>query len=291
MNHTKILIISLLLFLSTMFCMANSEKGSQVFTFYFNNLNYRKEWSSIPTAQWVHQSITNTTCLFVNETGTVFTTINLIPYRGMRLQFRCKAKAENVTKPSEVYMGVKYMLHFKSSTGEVWKNENNVFGTFDWKELSFIINIPYDVTDGKLSLGLQGSTGKVWFDSLSVKVINSPNLNSIPNKGKLEAVTRFRGVMSPLVFIPKDFHDLGLGWGANLIRWQLFMSYSETKAVGTDLEKYDAWLNGKLNQLDSVLITCKQNGIRVVIDLHSLPGGSDGDGTKLFYNKQLNEYL
>jgi len=288
MNQAKIIFSILFLLTSTLFWADNIKKGDVICISDFNNKNKRNEWSTNPTALWVQQGVDNTTCLFVNSVGMVHSTIHLSPFRGMKLQFRCKAKAENVTKPTQTYLGVKYMLHYKSASGETWRNEDNVYGTFDWKELSFIINIPYDATDGDLNLGLQGSTGKVWFDSLSVKVINLPNEIPILKKGPFKAITKYRGVMSPLVFKPKDFQELGKRWGANLIRWQLTMNSSESKAVGTNLTKYDSWLSGKLKQLDSVLIACHQNGIRVVIDLHSLPGGRNQDGTSLFYDSQLN---
>ena len=192
----------------TLFWAAPIKKGDRISISDFNNPNQLIEWSTIPTAQWVQQGVGSTTCLFVNGVGMVHSTIHLSQYRGMKLQFRCKTKAENVTKPAKINLGVKYMLHYKSETGETWRNEDNVYGTFDWKELSFIINIPYDATDGDLNLGLQGSTGKVWFDSLSVKVINLPNAIPIIKKGPYKAITNYRGVMSPVVFKPKDFQEL-----------------------------------------------------------------------------------
>ena len=291
MNQNKIVISSLFLLISTMFWAAPIQKGDRVYTSDFNNQKRRTEWSTRTTAQWVQKGVVNSTCLFVNGTGMVHTLIHLSPYRGMRLQFRCLTKAENVSKPSEIYLGVKFMLHYKSTTGEIWINEDNIFGTFDWKDLSFKVNLPNDVTDGDISIGLQGCTGKVWFDSLSVTVINLPKSIPIVKNKKVNVTTLYRGVMSPAVFRKADFDELGLKLRANLIRWQLNMSYHESKVVGNDLKKYDAWLNGKLKQLDSVLIVCHKNGIRVVIDLHSIPGGRDKDGAKLFYNRQLNDRL
>jgi len=292
MNQFKILISCLFIFVSTLVLPAEIKKGDTVFSSDFNNRNKRNEWSTVSTAQWVKKGQTKNTCLYINGTCMVNTSIHLATYRGMRLQFRCLAKAENVTKPLTTDLGVKFMVHYVSTTGEIWKNENNVYGTFDWKELTFTTDIPNDVTDANLSLGLQGSTGKAWFDSISVTVQNVPIAPPASENNAEKALTKFRGVMSPMIFYKKDVVTLGNDWNANLIRWQLTMSVAQSKIVGTDLAKYDTWLNGKLDELDSVLIDCKQNGLKVVIDLHSLPGGRDSLGnSQLFYDKHLNDYF
>jgi len=291
MNQLKILISCLFIFVSTLFLQAQIKKGDTVFISNFNNHLKRNEWSTVNTAQWVKKGITNNTCLFINGNCMVHSNIDLAPYRGTQLQFRCLAKAENVTKPSATNFGVKFMVHYTSTTGEVWINENNVYGTFDWKELYFTADIPNDVSGADLSLGLQECTGKVWFDSISIAVKHVPIAVPI-TKIPLKVSTKFRGVMSPIVFHQNDMQVLGKGWGANLIRWQLNMSVAQSKVAGTDLVKYDAWLKGKLDELDSVLIACNKIGLNVVIDLHSLPGGRDSLGNSpIFYDKHLNDYF
>lgn len=289
MNQLKILISCLFFFISTLFLPAEVKKGDVVFNSNFNNETSRKQWSTVNTAKWIKNENSSNTCLFINGNYIVKTNVNLSQYRGTQLKFKCHAKAENVTKPLTTNLGVKFMVHYKSTTGEVWKNKNDIYGTFDWKELSFTTDIPTDVTNVDLSLGLQGSTGKVWFDSISITVQNVPAVSN--NNIKLKAVTKFRGVMSPIVFKQKDIQGLGKEWGANLIRWQISMSTAQSKTIGTNLAKYDTWLNGKLKELDTVLIACKQYGIKVVIDLHSIPGGRDNSGTKIFYDKQYNDHF
>ena len=61
--------------------------------------------------------------------------LDLARFRGCRLQFECLAKADNVSKPSASYLGVKFMLHYRSGkAGAFWHNENDVHGTFDWRK-------------------------------------------------------------------------------------------------------------------------------------------------------------
>jgi endoglucanase len=64
---------------------------------------------------------------------------------------------------------------------------------------------------------------------------------------------------------------LGRDWNANLIRWQLIRTGRSAQAAS--LDDYDQWLEGELKKLDAALPVCEQVGLRVVLDLHSPPGG------------------
>ena len=265
------------------------RKGDIVFRSSFNSKEGRTIWSELATAHWDTVSNKPNTCLFVNGTGMVNSTFDLTSYRGMRLLFRCRAKAENVTMPSIPYLGVKFMFHYKSVKGEFWKNEDNVFDTFNWKDLTFTAVIPDDVSVGDISLGLQESTGKVWFDSISVKVKDLP----VPHKKAkpISSNTKFRGVMSPMSVKENDIRTLGLEWKANLIRWQMNMTSAENQWVDADIDKYGRWIDKKLLETDSLLTICRKYGIKVVIDLHSVPGGRENNVVRLFYNKEYNDYF
>ena len=78
-------------------------------------------------------------------------------------------------------------------------------------------------------------------------------------------------------------------WHANLIRYQLFEVTQDGRYDGwRDSAAYDAWLEGRLQHLDSILPACRQEGLRVVVDLHSPPGGNimlPGNAWPLFQDK------
>lgn len=264
-------------------------KGDIVFRSTFNSPKGRAIWTELASAHWDSVSNKPKTCLYVNGTGMVHSFIDLSPYRGMKLLFRCRAKAENVSMPSVPFLGVKFMVHYKSIIGEFWKNEDRVFGTFDWKDLSFTAIIPDDVSVCDLSLGLQESTGKVWFDSISVTVQDIPVLYK--KSRPVFSFTAFRGVMSPMKVKENDIKTLGIEWKANLIRWQINMTSAENQSVGADLIKYSQWIEKKLLEIDSLLTICRKYGVKVVIDLHSVPGGRDNGVVRLFYNKEFNDYF
>lgn len=267
---------------------AQVKKGDVVYAPDFNNDSVRAQWTKLPNANWVKDSITGNTCLFVNGEGMIHAKVNPAFFKGMKLGFRCKAKAESVSQPSQPYLGIKYMLHYNTVKGEKWSNENNIFGTFDWKELYFSIFIPTDITDVDLSLGLQGCSGKVWFDSLSVTVLKLPQMpaKNTGNNYKIQKTTQYRGVMSPNTSNERDIKTLGNEWHANLIRWQLNLSADKAR----NKDEYWLWINNKLTELDSVLIACKKYGIKVVIDLHTPPGGRNQSGAMvMFYEKEYNQ--
>lgn len=84
---------------------------------------------------------------------------------------------------------------------------------------------------------------------------------------------RLRGMMVPTFLDEKGVRDLA-SWGANHIRWQLtWDGFPHSAADNATKEQYWNWLDGALKHLDRMLPVCKEVGIKVLIDLHTLPGG------------------
>ena len=82
-------------------------------------------------------------------------------------------KAENVAEPPNAWNGVKVMLHTVAPDGKHWAQQNGVFGTFDWKPVRFVTEVPSDATEAWLVLGLEQTTGRVWFDDIKITVIGA----------------------------------------------------------------------------------------------------------------------
>ena len=116
--------------------------GDVVFQTDFDTPQERAAWSKADFAQW-ETGYQNTVSLCVTVSpeqslsgSMIHLPLDLTRYREHRLLFECMAKAERVSKPSERYLGVKFMLHYASeSTGLHWQNQNGVDGTFDWRKL------------------------------------------------------------------------------------------------------------------------------------------------------------
>jgi aryl-phospho-beta-D-glucosidase BglC (GH1 family) len=87
---------------------------------------------------------------------------------------------------------------------------------------------------------------------------------------------RLRGVMIHPDIDAESLRVLGKEWNANLIRWQLIRQGQPGSP--SSLDDYDRWLDGELDKLERALPLCEQNGLMVVMDLHSPPGGKATDG-------------
>ena len=272
--------------------------GDVVFRTDFEDEESRESWSRNPAASWV-QVEGQGTCLRVevpadNAKGgnMIQLPLDLSGLSGYQLAFECLAKADDVTKPSASYLGVKFMCHYVSPTeGPFWRNQSDVYGTFDFKPLRFGVPLPADVTAAQISLGLQDSSGTAYFDDIKVTVTRlplpprpDPPVNP-PPAFRGHDLPRLRGVMSPNRFSDEDMRVLGKEWNANVIRWQITRNWGRT---GTDrsLEEYDKWFDGRLDELDQALEACRRYGIRVVVDMHSPPGGRlEGSELAIFHEK------
>ncbi len=283
------------------------ERGATVLKIDFDTPADRETWKLLPSTTWTPDGPKAAMSLRVEAAEAtagarpvaqmIALPIDLTPYRGLSLEFEGQAKADGVSRPEHGYNGVKFMLHFKAASGERWVNQTDVFGTFDWKTLSFAVPIPEDAGAGEICLGLQDSSGKAWFRELRAKILRtrSPILPEPDPKAappyKGHDLPRLRGVMSPNAFKDEDLRNLGMEWKANLIRWQITRNWGQN-GTERDLDEYDSWLNGRLDELDQALAACKKYGIKAVIDLHSPPGGRDENrDMAMFYEKKYQDHF
>ncbi len=217
--------------------------------------------------------------------------IDLKPWRGKTLVLSFELKAEGVTKPPQPWNGIKVMFHYKTRTAEVWRNPRGLYGTFDWRTEMTAVEVPADAETGELMIGLQDSAGTLLVRRIRIQAYSGedrfPPL-PLPEGFQAEYTSRvtatpvLRGVMGPNSYQPEDLEELAR-WGANLIRWQIKRNWG---AVNTerDLAEYLDWFHGKLNELDLVLEHARKLGIKVVIDLHTPPGGRKADNNMaMFY--------
>ncbi|MCW5553469.1 MAG: cellulase family glycosylhydrolase [Verrucomicrobiae bacterium] len=203
--------------------------------------------------------------------------------RGARLKFSARIKAAGVTPPPRPWNGVKFMLHASGPQGDQWPQASVGIGTFVWTNLQFTARVPRDATVAELVLGLEAVHGQVWFDEVQITVLNPPRARPAalpvgpPFKG--HDLPRLRGAMIGQVSA-EDLREFGEGWGANHVRWQLIWGgFPASPADKADLPAYDAWLEGELKRLDDLLPVCEQVGLKVLIDLHTPPGGRAADST------------
>jgi len=213
-------------------------------------------------------------------TRTVELPLPIAKVRGARLDFRALIRAENVAVPPQVYNGVKFMLVTDGPSGKQYPARDHLWGTFDWTVERFRAVVPADATKATLVLGLEATTGRASFRDVTVTV-NARPFGGDPVARAARAYTghsdtaRLRGAMISPDVSAADLHVLGGQWGANLVRWQLYWVTPDGRFDGwRDPVAYDAWLEGALKHLDALLPVCRREGLRVVVDLHTPPGGN-----------------
>ena len=229
--------------------------------------------------------------------GLVNIPLDLTPWRGMRVLLTATARADDVSTPAAAYNGVKCQLHWMSpAKGGRWTNAVRGHGTFPWREGSALVQIDDDAGLGFLQLGLQDSTGAVSIADVritawQVRPERPPAPISAGSAHKGHSLPRLRGVMSPHRFAPQDFADLR-AWNANCIRWQLTNRQWGQSGTDRDLDAYDRWLDDKLDDLARALDAARDHDLKLVIDLHSPPGGRLPDGTlRMVLDRQYQEHF
>ncbi len=221
---------------------------------------------------------------------------DLSGFAGKNLVFKIRVKAENVTKPPQSWNGVKFMLSYKDASGkDFYMHPTNQYGSFE-REIYFGANIPQGINNAKMSLGLQDSAGKVTFfmDTFSIhenKAFIKKNSDHIAEYSKsVRMRPRMRGAMLGENMTEADYRDFA-AYGANLGRCQLIRLYGRINA-NQDLAEYDKWMEKRLDRLEQEFEWAHKYGIKMIIDLHTPPGGRDiSFNYNMLYEKRYMEYF
>lgn len=215
--------------------------------------------------------------------------------RGARVRVEALVKAENVARPPQPWNGVECMLHTVAPAGQRWSQQNDVFGTFDWKPVGFTTEVPADATEAWLVLGLEATTGRAWFDNVKITVLGLRR--SVPAEKPQGPIykghnrPRLRGAMIGTRVDEEDLRVLAGQWGANHIRWQLLWGgFPHSPADTASVEEYRRWLDTELARLDRLLPVCQELGVLVLIDLHTPPGGrNEAKECRMFHDPQFQQ--
>lgn len=206
--------------------------------------------------------------------------------RGATIHASARIRTENVSPPPNPWNGPKLLFQVSSKSGAPtsYPDVRVPPGTADWKEYSVVTTIPTNVAAVQFVAGLENVTGKAWIADLKITVIEGALDTSgfnpppgPPHKG--HSAPRLRGAMVPTSISADSLRVLGRDWGANLIRWQI--GGTAYKDTGLETENYDEVLQSELARFDAILPACEQNGLRVVLDLHSL--------SKKLFNSPTNQ--
>lgn len=199
--------------------------------------------------------------------------------RGAYVFVAANIKAHDVSNKPQPWNGIKLMVNIEMPGRTDWPQPNLPVGTFDWQRFSNRVLIPANATAATLTLGLEKVSGTVWFDqvevSLSRMVQRSPAAPPDQPIFRGHDLPRLRGAMVSPRMTEADLATLANEWHGNLIRWQFIRSNQEAESKTVS---YDQWLDGLLTKTDQVLKWAEQHQVKVVLDLHSPPGGQASQG-------------
>jgi hypothetical protein len=193
--------------------------------------------------------------------------------KGCTIALIASIMARDVSRGPNSWNGIKVMLRIVLNNGKsLWPQVRVDANSFDWEIKSVVVTVPPTADSAFLQLGLEQSTGKVWFDEVSIRVLKKPSSFPAPRDStipieKYHALPALRGTMVSTTLNQDGARVLGQVWGANIIRWQLG---GWNPKWGLEMPDFDATLEKELTKLDSALIWCKKYGLLVVADLHSL---------------------
>lgn len=250
----------------------------------FNTPAELKGWSSTT----YHQSSGgrgNSGCFyFSNDKETqnklISMSLDLRKVRGRGILVRGWLKGENITRPRLSYLGPKLMLAISYGDNEHrHPDTSKKYGSYGWQEFTVFARIPRSATGASLCLGLQGCTGKLWIDDVSIQLLPKPELpaSGFDNRLPVPEQTQFRGVMSGNDLSESALRELREVWNANLIRFQI-----KRRGDNSTPEGFRRIIDRHLEQLDAILPAARKYGIHILIDMHVGPGTRQ---TKLLSNQ------
>ena len=202
--------------------------------------------------------------------------VDLKAYVGQVVQLSILARGRNLSSPPGRGFGVHFALSVPNFSEKKTRPVSRVrlCDDFEWKLVS--VEAQVGAVGGRLELGLKDVSGRVDFD------LNSLNIRPLYSRenGSYKAVydkrvfeqPQLRGVMLPQKDLTRDDLETLAKWKVNLVRFQ-FCRFWMKPYTDRDLEDYDKWFESRFANLKWLVSEAGKYGIRVVIDMHTPPGG------------------
>ncbi|NMA46438.1 MAG: glycoside hydrolase family 5 protein [Lentisphaerae bacterium] len=206
----------------------------------------------------------------------ISTSLDPAKLEGM-IQLEAVVRGQGLQAAKQPYWGTKLMLTISRGGKQSHPEPPRSVGSYDWRTVYMVQNILPGTDKVSLSICIQHAIGEFWVDSVRIyRCVETDEVSQEPPPVNEEAklVPRgdhrgatYRGFMSGHDMSDEAFATLA-AWKVNLIRYQL---HAGRRDISTP-EKYLAWLDEAMAELDVVLGRCARHGIKVAIDLHTGPG-------------------
>ena len=142
-----------------------------------------------------------------------------------------------------------------------------------------------------VAVGVENPSGRFVFDLSSFRVVDlrTPcrGADSQPAAACPRSQT-LRGVMLPPQPLSEKAFDTLAEWGVTLVRFQIVKDNSAKFNI-RDTAAYFRWLDSKLKLIErEILPRATARGIRVAVDLHTVPGGANRDAeANMFFEPEF----
>lgn len=220
--------------------------------------------------------------------------IDISKFRDHRVSFLIRYLADDVSAPPKPYWGSKFMLSYIANNLKKWPDADLTEGSSGgWKTGVISETFAADSENGELVLGLQEVSGRIEFDmsSLECGVPFSPdervNLDyQVSYPDAVANAPRHRGVMVASGPVSDEMLQVLNDWNVNLIRAQITRNWGKIDTE-LDIEEYNLWLDRRLNEIEATATLAAKYNIKLVVDLHSPPGGRiDARNMRMFFEKK-----
>lgn len=192
------------------------------------------------------------------------------------IQLEARIRGKNLVQGNKAYFGPKVMLYHKFGSKTRYLEPQRTLGSYDWKQVAMVLEIPRDTTEIVLTLGIQGGAGEFDVDSIRIsRCIESDESEdrAIPVNKEALAIPKgegkgsvYRGVMSGYDLSPEAFQTLA-DWNVNLIRYQM----QPGKRNISTAESYLNWIDDEIKKIKTLLPLVEKHNMKIIIDLHRGP--------------------
>lgn len=212
------------------------------------------------------------------ETRGITFRLPLKKFEGKWCTFRAELRATNIQSDvTDPYWGGKILGFSRSLDTSTFFTDAILRGNTDWKKVSIFCDFPPELETGWVCFGIQQGWGKLEIRNIEYEFYTPPSRQCPENfrceySPEIQNLPMYRGMMSPVPnkITKEDIQELGR-WGVNLLRYQIVDGI--TSADTKDRTKYIAWIDRCLDKLDELMPILQENKIKVIIDMHHVPGG------------------
>jgi len=141
--------------------------------------------------------------------------------RGRRIRFSGELSAQDIGGTKAAYQGVKFRIFCKDSDGNIKRAERNIAtGSTDWQPVEVFLDIPENVVEINLGIGLESASGSAGFRNLAVGIVDAKTPEKSPIEVALSSMTGIKLNKTPQT-LPGEiilYPETVRGWVNQLVR-------------------------------------------------------------------------